>query len=60
MNVTINLRDDQPELLRRLKEARRTWNSNQIIREALYIYAEKILPESVHSCTANKQERKDK
>ena len=44
MNVTINLRDDQPELLRRLKEARRTWNSNQIIREALYCYAEKILP----------------
>ena len=41
MNVTINLRDDQPELLRRLKEVRRTWNSNQIIREALYIYAEK-------------------
>lgn len=49
MNVTIKLRDDQPMLLNRIKQVRRTWNSNQIFREALYAYAEKILPENTHT-----------
>ena len=48
MNVTIKLRDDQPELLKRLKAVRRTWNNNQIFREALYEYAEKILSNHTH------------
>jgi hypothetical protein len=55
MNVTIKLRDDQPELLKQLKMARRTWNNNQIFREALYEYAEKILPDRTHK-RVNKKE----
>lgn len=51
MHITINLRDDQPELLRRLKEVRHTKNSNQIFREALYEYAKKNLPDFVHQRT---------
>lgn len=56
MQVTVTLRDDQPELLARLKKARRTRNSNQIFREALYEYSKKILPESVPTGTKNQGE----
>ena len=49
MNVYIALKEDQEEILKRLKEYRKTTNSSQIIREALYAYEEKIFGNSIHT-----------
>ena len=49
MNVYIALKEDQEEILKRLKEYRKTTNSSQIIREALYAYEEKIFGNSIYT-----------
>lgn len=48
MNVNLLLKDDQPDILMRLMKARKTSNRNQVLREALYEYAEKILGDFTH------------
>ena len=49
MNVYIALKEDQEEILKRLKEYRKTTNSSQIIREALYAYDQKIFGKNTHT-----------
>lgn len=44
MKICISLNEEQATLLKNLKLVRKTSNSNQIFREALYEYAEKIFP----------------
>ena len=48
--LTIGLDSELVELIQKLKMAKKTTNSCQIIREALWTMAEKILPENVHTC----------
>ncbi len=48
--LTIGLDSELVELIQNLKEAKETTKSYQIIREALWTLAEKILPKNVHIC----------
>lgn len=45
--VSVKLDDEQQDLLQALLRARRDKSKSRIIREALWCYAEKILPESI-------------
>lgn len=49
MKVCLNLNSEQESLLNRLKQTRKTKNSNQIFREALYEYAEKFFAGAIHT-----------
>lgn len=49
MKVCLNLNPEQESLLKSLKLVRKTKNSNQIFREALYEYAEKIFAGAIHT-----------
>ncbi|NMA39100.1 MAG: ribbon-helix-helix protein, CopG family [Lentisphaerae bacterium] len=49
MKICISLNEEQVALLKKLKLVRKTNNSNQIFREALYEYAEKFFPDSMHT-----------
>lgn len=44
-SVSVLLDDEQEELLKKLLKARRDNSTSRIIREALWCYGEKILPE---------------
>lgn len=48
--ITICVDSELLTLIQNLKEAKKTTNSSQIIREALWTLAEKILPQNVHIC----------
>lgn len=47
--VCVSLSEEDKQVLARLKQARKTRNSSQIFREALWELAEKILPKDTHS-----------
>lgn len=49
MKVLVVLKNDQEKMLKMLKEKRKTSNSTQIFREALYEYAEKIFGDDIHT-----------
>ncbi len=49
--ITIGVDSELFTLIQNLKQAKKTNNSSQIIREALWMLAEKILPQNVHICT---------
>ncbi len=65
MNVFVVLRKEEEEIFKRLKDYRKTTNSNQIVRESLWCYAEKIFGDSVHTginscddaCIKNKEKK---
>lgn len=63
--VSVKLDDEQQDLLQALLRARRDKSKSRIIREALWCYAEKILPETttnvvvVESETSKKKEKKN-
>lgn len=48
--ITICVDSELLTLIQNLKEVKKTTNSSQIIREALWSLAEKILPQNVHIC----------
>lgn len=49
--ISVALDSELFTMLEKLKEAKKNSNSSQIVREALWLLAEKILPENVHICT---------
>ena len=49
--ITIGVDSELFTLIQNLKQVKKTNNSSQIIREALWMLAEKILPQNVHICT---------
>lgn len=61
ITVSVQLDDEQEALLKKLLRARRDKSKSRIIREALWCYGEKILPEfttvDVCICGSNKKEK---
>jgi hypothetical protein len=59
MNVFVVLREEEEKIFKRLKDYRKTTNSNQIVREALWCYAEKIFGKSIHTGIKKRNNKHD-
>jgi len=59
MNVFVVLREEEEKIFKRLKDYRKTTNSNQIVRESLWCYAEKIFGKSIHTGIKKRNNKHD-